>query len=145
MEIGKEIEAIGRSLRRRKSQYMESLGLKSVHAKLLLDIADNPGISQDTLAKMAGIDKSNIARQVAVLEEKDFVCRKPAPGNRRMLQLHLTSKSRQLLPKLQKASQSWEEDLLQDLSNWEISQLAALLKRIRQSVDDTLTPEETTR
>lgn len=136
MEIGKEIEAISRSLRRKRSLYMESLGLKSVHAKLLLDIADNPGISQDALARLAGVDKSNIARQVAALEEQDFVYRQPAPGNRRMLQVHLTQKARQLLPKLQKTSQNWEEDLLQDLSNWEISQLSALLHRIRQSIDD---------
>ena len=136
MEIGKEIEAISRSLRRKRSLYMESLGLKSVHAKLLLDIADNPGISQDALARLAGVDKSNIARQVAALEEQNFVYRQPAPGNRRMLQVHLTQKARQLLPKLQKTSQNWEEDLLQDLSNWEISQLSALLHRIRQSIDD---------
>ena len=136
MEIGKEIEAISRSLRRKRSLYMESLGLKSVHAKLLLDIADNPGISQDALARLAGVDKSNIARQVAALEEQNFVYRQPAPGNRRMLQVHLTQKARQLLPKLQKTSQNWEEDLLQDLSNWEISQLSALLHRIHQSIDD---------
>ena len=136
MEIGKEIEAISRSLRRRRSRYMESLGLKSVHAKLLVDIADNPGISQDALAQLAGVDKSNIARQVAALEAQDFIYRQPAPGNRRMLQVHLTQKARQLLPKLQKTSQNWEEDLLQDLSNWEISQLSALLKRIHQSIDD---------
>lgn len=135
MEIGKEIEAISRSLRRRRSRYMESLGLKSVHAKLLLDIADNPGISQDALSRLAGVDKSNIARQIAVLEQQDFVYRQPAPGNRRMLQVHLTKKSLFLLPKLQKTSQNWEEDLLQDLSNWEISQLSALLHRIRQSID----------
>lgn len=136
MEIGKEIEAISRSLRRKRSLYMESLGLKSVHAKLLLDIADNPGISQDALARLSGVDKSNIARQVAALEEQGFVYRQPAPGNRRMLQVHLTQKAKQLLPKLQKTSQNWEEDLLQDLSNWEISQLSALLHRIRQSIDD---------
>ena len=136
MEIGKQIEAISRSLRRKKSLYMESIGLKSVHAKLLLDIADYPGISQDALARLADVDKSNIARQVAALEEQDFVSRQPAPGNRRMLQVHLTQKARQLLPKLQKTSQNWEEDLLQDLSNWEISQLSALLHRIHKSIGD---------
>ena len=136
MEIGKQIEAISRSLRRKKSLYMESIGLKSVHAKLLLDIADHPGISQDALARLADVDKSNIARQVAALEDQDFVYRQPAPGNRRMLQVHLTQKARQLLPKLQKTSQNWEEDLLQDLSNWEISQLSALLHRIHKSLGD---------
>lgn len=136
MEISKEIEAISRSLRRRRSEYMESLGLKSVQAKLLLDIGDNPGISQDALAKSAGVDKSNIARQVAILEELGYLRRQPAPGNRRMLQLHLTDRSRLLLPKLQRATQNWEQDLLQDLSNWEISQLSSLLRRIRQSLDD---------
>lgn len=135
MEIGKEIEAISRSLRRRRSQYMEALGLKGVQAQLLLVIGENPDISQDALAQKAGVDKSNIARQVAVLEEMGYVQRQPAPGNRRMLRLHLTNKALMLLPKLQKTSQNWEEDLLQDLSNWEISQLSAFLRRIRQSID----------
>lgn len=139
MEIGKEIEALGLYLRRQRVRYMETFGLKGIQAQLILEIADDPGISQDRLAAAVGVDKSNVARQLAILEACDYVTRRPAPGNRRKFCLTLTEKSRRLLPRLEKADQHWEETLLQDLSHWEINQFSSLLERIRTAAEDNHT------
>lgn len=137
MEIGKEIEALGLSLRRQRVRYMENLGLKGIQAQLILEIADEPGISQDRLAAAVGVDKSNVARQIAILEACDYVRRERPPSNRRTFCLYLTEKSNRLLPRLEKADRQWEEMLLKDLSHWEVNQLSSFLERLRAAIDGT--------
>ena len=134
MEIGKELENLGLYLRRQRSRYMESFGLKGIQTQLLLEISNQPGISQDQLAAITGVDKSNVARQLAILEQ--YIERQPVPGNRRKFQLQLKERALRLLPRLQKAEEHWEQNLLQELSRWEVSQFSALLSRIRQAAEE---------
>ena len=115
---------------------MEQFGLKSTQTQILLEIGRQPGISQDQLSEVVGVDKSNVARQLAILEQMEYVERIPAPGNRRKFQLHLKDRGLRLLPRLQKAEAHWESILLQDLSRWEVSQLSMLLSRIRSATEE---------
>lgn len=130
MQISKDIAAIGRYLRRQRNRYMAPFGLKSIHARMLLDILENPGISQDGLAQKAGFDKSNIARQVAVLEEAGYVMRSPAASDKRVLQLTPTEKTLALQPQLLSAMEQWEEKLLAKLAPEETQTLAGLLNKL---------------
>lgn len=136
MGIGRELESLGQLLRQSRSRCMEQFGLKSTQVQILLAVGKEPGISQDRLAVLVGVDKSNIARQLAILEEMDYVTRTPAPGNRRMFRLYLKERAQRILPRMEKAETQWEDALLQDLSRWEISQLSAFLDRIRQSAEE---------
>lgn len=136
MDIGKEIEALGQYLRRQRTQYMENFGLKGTQVQLILAIANHPGISQDQLAAAVGVDKSNVARQIAVLEACDYVTRQSDTDNRRKLCLQLTERSVRLLPRLEKADKQWEEILLQELSHWEVSQFSSLIARIRKVAEE---------
>lgn len=131
MQISKDIAAVSRYLRRQRHRYMEPLGLKSLHARLLLDVLEQPGISQDGLAQKAGFDKSNIARQVAVLEEAGYLKRSPAAGDKRVLELTPTEKTLRLQPELLAAMEQWEEKLVANLTNEEKQLLAALLHKLR--------------
>ena len=133
MQITKEIAAVSRYLRRQRNRYMAPLGLKSLHARLLLDILEAPGISQDGLAQKTGFDKSNIARQVAVLEEAGYVTRTPAATDKRVLQLMPTEKTMALQPELLCAMEQWEERLLADLTAEEKQTLTALLGKLRSA------------
>lgn len=131
MQITKDLAAVSRFLRRQRNRYMAPLGLKSIHARLLLDILEHPGISQDGLAQKAGFDKSSIARQVAVLEEAGYVRRRPAAADKRVLELTPTEKTLALQPQLLAAMEQWEQALLVDLTEEEKQQLAALLGKLR--------------
>ena len=133
MQISQDIAAIGRYLRRQRNRYMAHLGLKSIHARLLLDILDSPGISQDGLAQKAGFDKSSIARQVAVLEEAGYVKRAPSPTDKRFLELTPTEKTLTLQPALLAAMEQWEDKLVSELSNEEKQLLTGLLDKLRNA------------
>lgn len=130
MQISKDIAAVSRYLRRQRNRYMAPLGLKSIHARMLLDILENPGISQDGLAQKAGFDKSNVARQVAVLEEAGYVKRSPSANDKRVLELTPTEKTRLLQPELLRAMEQWEERLLSKLTVEETQTLTGLLNKL---------------
>lgn len=129
MGISKDIGTIFRYLHRQRHQYLEPFGLKSIHGRYLLEVCKNPGISQDGLSQVLGFDKSNVARQAAFLEENGFLRRCPGQ-DKRMLCLHPTDKTLQLLPGLEKAMEQWEQKLLRGLSRQEIQVLSGLLEKL---------------
>lgn len=134
MQISKDILAVFRYLRRHRNQYMEPFGLKSIHAKYLIEVCRSPGISQDGLTQLLGFDKSSVARQAAFLEENGFLRRSPGE-DRRVLRLHPTEKTLQLLPGLEAAMEQWERQLLRGLSREETAQLALLLDKVRGAAE----------
>ena len=136
MQISKDLAAIGRYLRRQRSGYMAPLGLKGLHARLLAHILESPGLSQDSLAQRAGFDKSNIARQVAVLEEAGYLQRIPDPHDKRALRLMPTEKTLALQPSLQSAMEAWEQQLLRALTDEEKAVLTRLLEKLRAAAED---------
>lgn len=130
MEISKDLAAIGRYMRRQRNGYMAPFGLKGIHARLLLHILRTPGISQDGLAQRAGFDKSNIARQVALLEEKGYLRRSPDPQDKRVMQLFPTPQTQALEAELLEAMERWEQQLLKNLSQQERQTFGDLLKKV---------------
>ena len=128
MQFSKDVALISKHFRLQRNRYMESLGLKGIHARMLIDVCEQPGISQDRLAQLIGIDKSNVARQVAVLEEQGLLLRKSCGEDKRVLRLHPTQKTLELLPDLQIQTRSWEDNggnkrktqLKLDLDNCEV-------------------------
>ena len=115
-----------------RNDNLEPFGLKSCHASYLLEICRNPGISQDMLARRICINKSNIARQIVVLEEGGFVERRSSQEDKRVMELYPTEKTLELLPELRKVLGSWSRYLTQGLSDEEIELLAKMLDSMRE-------------
>ena len=91
-----------------RSDNLAQFGLKSIHASYLTEICAYPGISQDRLARIICINKSNVARQVAVLEEDGFVRRVPSAADKRVMELYPTQKTLELLPQISEILMCWE-------------------------------------
>ena len=135
-QFSSNFNAVDRYLRRYRREYMAPLGLKGLHARLLLDILEHPGISQDGLAQKAGFDKSNIARQVAVLEEAGYVSRKPSKADKRVMELYPAEKTLVLQPELLNAMEQWEEKLVSCLTGEEKQVLTGLLGKLRAAAQE---------
>jgi len=99
-----------------RNEQLAPFGLKSSHASYLLEICRSPGISQDTLAKRICFNKSNIARQIAVLEEGGFVRRKAGAEDKRVMELYPTEKTLELMPQIRQVLRSWRSYLMEGLS-----------------------------
>ena len=76
----------------------EPLNINSFQDTYLLQICKNPGITQDQLSKHIYVHKSNVARQVASLEEKGLVYRLNHQDDKRILQVYPTKKALDLMP-----------------------------------------------
>ncbi len=115
-----------------RAQAFEPLGLKSCHSSYLIHICDCPGISQDGLANKICINKSNVARQAAILEEEGFIQRIPSWEDKRVMKLYPTEKTLALMPQIREILEAWENRVTQDLTPAEKESLDALLAKMCQ-------------
>ena len=134
-QFSSNFNAVDRYLRRYRREYMAPLGLKGIHARLFMAICRTPGCSQDQLAKRMWFDKSTIARQMELLENKGYITRKPSEKDKRVQCVYPTEQMIAVQQELKEAMEQWEETLLQDLSEEEKQQLNMLLARVRERVN----------
>lgn len=130
-EIIRDITEIARCGAQYKADTLNPLGLKGCHASYLSEICSCPGISQDRLAQRICINKSNVARQAAILEEDGFIIRKASQADKRVMELYPTEKTLELLPQITAITSRWEECLTGDLTEEEVIAVTKILQRMK--------------
>ena len=130
-QIIRDITEIARCGAQYRADQLEPLDLKGCHASYLREICAHPGISQDKLAKRICINKSNVARQAAILEEKGFLTRIPSSTDKRIMELHPTQKTLDMEPMISGILKSWETCITDDLTSEELEQLTSLLSKMK--------------
>lgn len=125
------ITDISRCAAQYRSEQLAPLGLKACHASYLSAICHCPGITQDQLARRIFINKSNVARQLAILEEDGFVERRPSPEDKRATQVFPTQKALNILPQLIQIFRDWEALVAQDLTEEERELAVKMLAKIK--------------
>ena len=111
----KSIGEIWRCANLYRMKAYEPLNINSFQDTYLLQICKNPGITQDQLSKIIYVHKSNVARQVASLEEKGLVYRLTHQEDKRILQVYPTKKALDLMPLIMKMNQQWNQLLMNEL------------------------------
>lgn len=135
-ELTHNITDIARCAVQYRSEALAPLGLKSCHGSYLRIICACPGITQDQLAKRIFINKSNVARQLAILEEDGFVERCACSQDKRAVRVYPTEKAKALLPQINTILACWEECLTQDLTQEEKLQLSQMLGKLKERAAD---------
>ena len=135
-QIIRDITEIVRCTTQFRAEALAPMGLKSCHASYLTEICAAPGISQDKLASRICINKSNVARQAAILEEDGFITRVPSPTDKRIMQLFPTQKTLDLLPRISRVLVGLECCLTADLTEEEKILLEKLLAQMLQKASD---------
>jgi len=130
-ELMHHITHVARCAALYRQEELASLGLKSCHASYLDAICTCPGITQDQLARRIFINKSNVARQLVILEEDGFVERRPSPDDKRAIQVFPTQKARDCLPRIAEIFRLWESFVAQDLSEEERECLVTMLEKMK--------------
>lgn len=135
-QIIRDITEIARCGAQYRTEALAPIGLKACHASYLTEICAHPGISQDQLAGRICINKSNVARQAAFLEEEGFISRIPSASDKRIMELHPTQKTLDLMPQISPILRQWEACLTTELTEEEIDLLETLLSRMREKASD---------
>lgn len=131
-DISRDITEIARCCAQYKVDMLSPMGLKGCHASYLSEICACPGISQDKLAQKICINKSNVARQAAILEEDGFIIRKPSESDKRCMELYPTEKTLELMPRITGILECWDQCLTQELTDEEITMVTAILERMKE-------------
>lgn len=135
-KIIRDITEIARCGAQYRTETLAPMGLKSCHASYLIEICAAPGISQDKLAARICINKSNVARQAAILEEDGFVTRVPSPQDKRIMQLYPTQKTLDLLPSISPILRQWEACLTDEFTEEERAFLEQILARMKDKASE---------
>lgn len=125
------ISAIYRCAFAYRQEALAPLGLKAGHASYLVAICSNPGITQDQLARRIFINKSNVARQLAFLEEAGFVERQPSPDDKRATLVFPTQKALDAFPLIRQTFRDWEALVAEDLTPVEREQMILMLTKMK--------------
>src|SRR4051812_6040294 len=88
------------------------------------------------LAELLAVDMSFTSRHVAHLAERGLIDRSPAPADKRSRIVHLTPAGLTRLEELSERTTQLLAERLNDWSDDEVGQLAALMARLRASFDD---------
>lgn len=120
-----------------RSNAFKELGIGGYQHSYILAICNNPGISQDEIAKRIHVNKSNVTRHVACLEEGGFVRREDNPKDKRSFVVYPTEKALEIKPKILKILRDWDCKLTESLTEEEKEFLNDILIRIaNKSLDE---------
>ena len=131
-KVVKDLTFVSRCGARYRNRELEPLGLTARQSLTLQEICSHPGISQDEIAHRVALDKSNITRQVAILEENGLVLRTPCTKDKRITRLNPTEKALELVPQIKAVAKAWEEYVTEEFSPEELQILEGLLSRMKQ-------------
>lgn len=130
-DIIRDITEIARVGTQYKIDNFAAYGLKACHASYLMEICATPGISQDKLAQRICINKSNVARQAAALEEDGYIRRTPSQTDKRVIELYPTEKTLAVLPEIEQILKNWDAALMEGLTPEEIELAGQVLLRMK--------------
>ena len=123
-------------LERKHKRYMNRAlaaeGVTGVTYTYIMTIKNNPGISQERLAEIQGVDKSRVARLVRKLELGGYLSRSLLPSDRRQYSVSLTEEGIKLYKLLSYKSAEWEKLVCGDIDKEEIQQMIEALKKIEE-------------
>ena len=130
--IMRKVNILSRSEGVYRTDKLDIPELKSWHHTYILAICNNSGLSQEELAKHISVNKSNVARTLAYLEENGYIIRKSGEKDRRITNVFPTEKMLEIYPKIKKITMEWNEFLAEDLTEDEFEQFQSILERLTQ-------------
>lgn len=140
------MRSINRTHRCSKRYYNEKLnadGITGNQQIYLFQICRHPGISQEQLSQRIAVNKSNVTRQLASLEQNGFIRRQPLEEDKRVLQVFPTEKAESLYPKVLAVMRQWNQLLLENFTEEEKNLLLSMMHRVQEKALLLAEEEET--
>ena len=130
--MNKQIGIIERCNALYRSAQFKELGIGGYQHSYIIAICNNPGISQDEIAKRIHVNKSNVTRHVCCLEEGGFVRREDNPKDKRSFVVYPTEKALEIKPKILQILREWDNRLTEFLTDEEKNFLNDILVRVAE-------------
>ncbi len=116
--------------------------IQSGHYAYILTISNNPGRSQEDIAKELCVNKSTVARNLTYLEEKGYILRKPLESDKRQFSVHPTEKLLNVLPEIKTASLEWMTLLSKNIPDEDLNVFHSVLVRMESKAREIIEKQE---
>lgn len=107
-------------------------------SKYILEICRHPGITQEEIAKTLYVNKSNVARQVKVLQKQGYVIIEKKQGNKRANALYPTQSLLDYYPIIEGTHGEWRELLTADFTQDEKEELLRLTQKLSDKAEEII-------
>ena len=138
----KYINTISRCAMLYRNEKLESEGLNGYQHTYIIIICNNPGIPQDSLTRRIYVNKSNVARQLALLEQNGFITRQPSEEDKRAMLVFPTQKALDIYPRVKTFISEWNSFLCEDFSAEEQALLLSMLNHISERATNKVSKGE---
>ena len=115
-----------------RADKLEGTELGDQHHSYILVVCRHPGISQDAIARRLFLNKSNVTRSLAYLEEHGFVTRERDREDRRQTLVYPTEKAFEVLPRVREIIKGWNSYITEDFTEEELEMYLAMTRRIAE-------------
>ena len=104
--------------------------LPGIFHSYILTICAKPGMSQEKLAKHLCLNKSNVTRHLAKLEQKGYIERRVSEEDKRELLVYPTQKMLELRPEVSRITKEWNALVAEDVSEEELEVFHKVLDKM---------------
>ena len=132
--LGLHLTRISRTVSRAFDDTLAEAGGSLPVWLVLISLKSRPLASQRELAEAVGIQGATLTHHLDTMESAGLVTRRRDPANRRMHLVELTPAGDALFLRLRDAAMAFDQRLRAGLTESEVSQLEALLTRLRDNV-----------
>ena len=113
-----------------RTDKLKGTELGDQHYSYILVVCRRPGISQDAISRRLFINKSNVTRSLAYLEDHGFVTRERDSEDRRQTLVYPTEKALEILPKVREIIKGWNSYITEGFTEEEMEMYMAMTERI---------------
>ena len=90
------------------SKALAPYGINTSQYLFIVVLCKEPGITQDKLPERIGINKSNVTRGLAQLEQAGFIRRETNPQDKRTTTVYPTQRARDIYPQIMRLISEWD-------------------------------------
>lgn len=130
--VGTTIYNTGVVVRALSSQTFAEKGFELTPEQfLILDLVQEYGeLYQRQICEITQKDRSNVARLVKILEEKDLIKRRQASNGRRIFKISVTEKGKTVRDEMKPMTKELRKTLIDGISNEEIEIMISTLNKV---------------
>lgn len=125
-----------------RNSKLEKEGLNGYQHNYILNICKHPGLSQEQLAQKIFVNKSNVTRQLNLLEQNGFITKKTSASDKRVILVFPTQKAHDIYPKVFNLLSEWNNYLLEDFTEEECLRLYSMMEHVMNKAIMRVNTEE---
>lgn len=126
-QMFKWLAILGRLSNQYADQRLQELNINSSHLAFLININNNPGITQDRLKTMIYVHPSNITRALDYLEKEGYITKETLTSDKRTNKIYPTEKANRVHEYIVKVAVEWESIITANMSQEQSEEFSKLL------------------